>query len=175
MIKNFGKFGWLVFIVPMFWVPVGSTASIQYSVSDLGGGTWEYTYAVENDLGFDIDEFTIWFDYTLYKNLAVIASPADWDSIVIEPDTDIPDDGFFDSLFLVSGIVDGASLGGFLVSFDYLGAGTPGSQFFEIVDPDTFDVLDVGFTTVTAIPVPGAAWLLGSALGLFGWMRRKVA
>jgi hypothetical protein len=26
-----------------------------------------------------------------------------------------------------------------------------------------------------AIPVPAAAWLFGSALGLLGWMRRRAA
>jgi len=29
--------------------------------------------------------------------------------------------------------------------------------------------------TLTAIPVPAAVWLFGSALGLLGWMRRKTA
>ncbi len=29
--------------------------------------------------------------------------------------------------------------------------------------------------TVTTVPVPGAVWLFGSALGLLGWIRRKTA
>jgi hypothetical protein len=37
------------------------------------------------------------------------------------------------------------------------------------------DALNHGTWTIAVVPVPPAVWLFGSALGLMGWMRRKVA
>jgi hypothetical protein len=108
---------------------ISYATSVTYDVQNLGGTTWEYTYTVANDtLGVDIEEFTIWFELGLYENLVATATPADWDPLAIDPDPGIPDDGFYDALALVAGITPGGSLGGFSVSFDFLGAGTPGSQ-----------------------------------------------
>jgi hypothetical protein len=45
-----------------------------------------------------------------------------------------------------SGIPPAVSQSGFSVTFSYLGAGTPGPQTFEIVDPQTFQPLLVGTT-----------------------------
>ncbi len=45
----------------------------------------------------------------------------------------------------------------FSVSFDWLGEETPGSQFYEIVNPDTFETIDSGWT----VPEPGMLLLLG--------------
>lgn len=152
---------------------VGHSTSISYDVQSLGSTTWEYTYTVANDtLGADIEEFTIWFDLALYGNLVATATPADWDPLVIQPDPGIPDDGFYDALALVAGIAPGDSLGGFSVSFDYLGSGTPGAQLFEVIDPATFDLLDEGTTARAAagpgpgpaIPEPATGLLLGMGL-----------
>jgi len=152
---------------------VGHATSISYDVSSLGGTGWEYTYTVANDtLGADIEEFTIWFDLALYGNLVATATPADWDPLVIQPDPGLPDDGFYDALALVAGIAPGDSLGGFSVSFDYLGRGTPGAQLFEVIDPATFDLLDDGTTVRAAagpgpspaIPEPATGLLLGMGL-----------
>jgi len=152
---------------------VGHATSISYDVSSLGGTGWEYTYTVANDtLGADIEEFTIWFDLALYGNLVATATPADWDPLVIQPDPGLPDDGFYDALALVAGIAPGDSLGGFSVSFDYLGSGTPGAQLFEVIDPATFDLLDDGTTVRAAagpgpspaIPEPATGLLLGMGL-----------
>jgi hypothetical protein len=157
-----------------------AAASIDYTVANISGSAWEYSYSVRNDLGFDIEEFTIYFDYLLYANLAVTAFPLGWNSLVVEPDAGIPDDGFFDACSNTElcggagiGIAHGASLAGFSISFDYFGSGTPGGQSFEIVHPDTFEVLDMGLTNVV-VPAPTSALLLSTALGAaLGWSRRR--
>ncbi len=152
--------------------PAAAT-TVTYGLTNISGNTWQYSFSVSNDsLMVDIEEFTIYFDYTAYENLAFPASPATWDPLVVQPDTGLPDNGFYDALlFSGSGIGSGQTLGGFTVQFDYLGAGTPGTQYFEIVDPNTFAAIDNGQTTAeTIVPVPSALWLFAS--GLFGMMSR---
>jgi hypothetical protein len=153
------------------FVLAGSSVSatmINYDINNLAGNTWEYTYTVSNDtLGVDIKEFTIFFEVGLFENLVASSTPLLWDPLTIQPDPGLPDDGFYDALALGPGIAPSDSLGGFSVQFDFLGAGTPGSQFFEVIDPSTFNTLDSGFTQV--IPLPAAIWLFASGLiGVFG-------
>lgn len=154
-----------------------NATTVTYDVTNITGNTWEYSYTLANDsLGVDIEEFTVFFTLGDYQNLAVSSTPANWDPLAIDPDPGIPDDGFYDALALSAGIAPGSSLGGFSVQFDYLGQGTPGSQFFDIVDPITFTSLDSGTTVPSVIPVPAAIWLFSAGLlSLFGIGRSRIS
>jgi hypothetical protein len=151
-------------------------ALIEFTTTDLGGGRWRYDYVVGNDGATAIDELTIYFDLALYANLAVSGAPPAWDAIVVQPDADIPDDGFFDALALEQGIAASGSLAGFSASFDWLGSGEPGGQRFDIVDPQDFSTLASG-TTTNLVPGPAGAVLAAtSVIALLPrWRRRSRA
>lgn len=132
----------------LFAASLAHATTINYFTTSLGGTDWRYDYTVSNDtLGMNLQEFTIYFDVNLFSNLAVLSSPADWDSLVVQPDLALPSNGFFDSLALFGGLTPGTSVGGFSVTFMFAGAGGPGSQAFDIVDPQTFAVLESGVTS----------------------------
>jgi hypothetical protein len=149
---------------------------IDYSVTPLGGQTWQFDYTVTNDSeALTIDEFTIYFDRTLFGSLVIVGAPDVWDPLVAQPDLELPSDGFFDALALAFGIAPGLSLSGFSVAFTFLGSGTPGSQPFDIVDPETFAVLASGVTSLAAqaVPEPGTLSLLLLAAFVAGAQRMR--
>ena len=94
----------------------------------------------------------------------ILQQKPNWSIITVEPDLILgsPQPGFYDALSLGSGIPFGYYEGGFTVSFQWLGNGTPGPQVFDIVDTSTYATLYEGQTT--PVPLPGAIVLLGSAL-----------
>jgi hypothetical protein len=145
-------------------------AVITYQLTPLAGNSWVYDYTLTNDsLGAPLQEFTVFFDRSLYRDLAVGGSPDGWDSLVVQPDPLLPDDGFLDALALNEGLAVGGTQGGFAVQFTWLGSGTPGSQPFAIINPVTFATLEAG--TTSPVPAPGAGWLLATAVGGLAWRR----
>ena len=156
--------------------PVGKSHAIQISYEAVnladttpGENLWQYSYTV-GDYSFDMDYgFTIYFDHSAYSNLEdpVPYVNDDWDPIVWQPDTSIPDDGAYDALALE----DAASLADpFVVSFVWLGSEVPGSQFFEVYAPD-FNIIQSGETA--PVPEPATLLLVGSGLlGLAGFRKR---
>lgn len=148
--------------------------TIVFSTEFIAGSDWRYHYTIKNDsLAANIDEFTIFFDRNLYKNLTVEAASGGWDPVVIQPDSALPSDGFFDALAMAGGIALGDSLSGFAVRFTYLGPGSPGVQAFDIVDA-AFNVIDSGFTTpVPTSPIPEPHGLMLLAIGLAAALRAR--
>jgi len=158
----------ILFTAAAFALPV---TKIQYETTDLSSGRWQYTYEVTNiSLTKPIVEFTIWFDYGLYDNLSIETPdpPAgNWNEVIVQPEPVLSDDGYYDALTLSLGIGIGEMESGFSVSFDWLGAGQPGSQLYEIIDPETFEALDSGST----IPEPATLLLFG--FGIFTLMSKQ--
>lgn len=164
----------------LFFAANNYATTITGTLTNLNGNRWEVNYSVTNDtLGGPIEEFTIWFDLGLYDNLSVVSTPPDWDPLVIQPDPFIPDDGFYDALALISGISSSASLDGFTLAFDWLGSAAPTSQFFEVVDPFNFNVLDSGQTSLTVtdpttpMPEPHSGILILTTLLLLILLRKQ--
>jgi len=164
-----------VFILLFLNFSVASATVITANLINTGGSSWQAEYTVENDtLGSSIEEFTVWFDVGLYDNISIVSTPTGWNPLVVQPDASIPDAGFYDATVSGTGISSGSDLEGFTVEFDWLGGSASMSQFYEIIDPDTFDTLDDGYTDTviettssgaTSIPEPSsiALFILGFA------------
>ena len=151
--------------------------SIAYTATSLGGTQWRYDYTVSNTtLAVPIEEFTVFFSVGTYANLQNVSTAPGWDVLLVQPDVAIPASGYLDALALAAGITPGATATGFSLTFDYLGAGSPGAQPFSIVDPVSFIELDAGITQPAAIALPSTPWLLlAGVLALAALRRRQLA
>ncbi len=144
---------------------------VQYSLTALGGNTYQYDYSVTNDgslgAGVAIEAFAVQFDPALYdENSLTIVTPEplalDWDQLILGSGLLVP--AAFDVLALSNGIAVGTSVSGFAVQFNWLGLGTPGAQTFEVYDVASGDLIEQGSTVV---PLPSALVLfLTSLLGM---------
>ncbi len=165
---NLNKFSKTLFAFSCMFASYSASAiEISYEVTDLsdaviGEDLWQYTYTV-SDYTFNIDSgFSIYFDSQLYSNLQDPAPSVNtnWDILTFQPDNSLPTAGVYDALSLTNG----ASLADpFVVSFNWLGNGTPGAQAFDIYD-NTFNAVASGFTS----PVPEPSSILLMLSGLLG-------
>lgn len=150
--------------------------TVGYELSSFGGGSYRYVYTVTNDgsLGGSLGGFDPFFDPSLIlESSLIIATPpalaVQWSELILASGVLVP--AAYDALALSGGIPNGGSASGFAVDFTWIGAGTPGAQAFEIFDPDTFAVLEAGFTT--AVPEPNASHLLAMAVVALVLTRRS--
>ena len=126
-------------------------AQVYYTVENLGGNRWLYAYQLDvfrYSTGYG---FSVFFDPERYAALST-AAPApgpDWTALVVQPDLGLGADGFYDAEALYD---DSTRLAVFRVSFDWLGAGSPGDQPFEVREPSpSFAVVESG-TTIAPEP-----------------------
>ena len=149
-------------------------ASIGYTATSLGGTQWRYDYTVSNTtLAMPIEEFTVFFSVGQYANLHSVSTLPDWDVLLVQPDPAIPASGYLDALALAGGIVPGGTATAFSLTFDYLGAGSPGAQPFSIIDPVSFIEIEAGITQPSAVALPSTPWLLLAGVLAMACLRRR--
>ena len=149
-------------------------ASIGYTATALGGTQWRYDYTVSNTtLAVPIAELTLFFSVGQHATLHDISTAPGWDVLLVQPDPAIPASGYLDALALAGGIHPGATATGFSVTFNYLGAGSPGPQAFSIVDPVSFIALETGLTQPSAVALPSTPWLLLAGVLALASLRRR--
>ncbi len=123
---------------------VANAAYIQGDLSRVGGNTWDLSITADADPGQPIESFTVYFDWAQVSNLTVWGTPPDWDSIVVQGDSALQADGYYDALALATGITAPKALGGFIARFDWADAAGPHFLRYTVNDSVTFDVLDRG-------------------------------
>jgi hypothetical protein len=162
------------FVVSLFFGNFDSYAGlsnpISYQLEELGQGRWKAIYEVHNiSLSEPLREFTLWYDYGLYSNLTIeTTTPLNtaWSERIFDPyrlPPLTPFHGFYDALASDTGIAAGQWVSGFAVSFDWLGSGVPGSQRYEILDPETYETLIEGQTVYIPEPATGLLLILSCA------------
>ncbi|AQT68804.1 hypothetical protein STSP2_01979 [Anaerohalosphaera lusitana] len=149
----------------------GLNTGITFRVSELEAGRWQYDYTVENiSLPEGIGEFTIYFDPDHCSALRVETAGliADtWNEFVWDPVRSIGVEGGYDAMAGAFPIGPSMIAYGFSVSFDWSGQGRPGAQYYEIIDPETFEEVDSGWT----VPEPSTLALL--CVGVFFAGRKR--
>lgn len=152
-------------LLGLLFADAASATTISFVVTDLADTTsgqdlWQYEYTVGGrtfDAGFG---FSVGFDFEFYTALENPPQQvsADWDIIALQPDLNLPDFGLYDAL----AIADSASLTQpFVVTFVWLGQGTPGAQPFVVYDP-SFATIETG----TTVPEPSTPVLMLLAAAL---------
>lgn len=155
-------------------------AEVQAQFNPLGGNAWAAAFIVSATGVQVIESFTIYLDASLIGNVALQASPAQWDTLVVQADPALASDAFVDALLTgPDAIHSAAPLAGFEITFNWLGAAAPGALRFTVNDAVSFAVLETGSTVpfgAAAVPEPWSLALVGVALGLAagGTLRRPV-
>lgn len=148
-----------------------ATVSIRYRLDSLGGQNYQYVYTITNDgsAGGAVLLFDILFNTTLYSEPSLqILTPtnlqAQWSEQILASVPGLP--ATYDVLSLSGGIPVGGTVSGFVVRFTWLGQGVPGSQPFQIYNPNNFSLLQSGSTSVDATPIPTVSTIGLSALAV---------
>jgi hypothetical protein len=160
-------------LASLLWTAASSpshAAIVQAGFTRQLGDSWTAAFTVGATGAQEISSFTIYLDVDRASNVAVRASPAQWDTLAVQADPTLASDAYFDALLVAGvGVRAGAPLAGFEISFSWLGAAAPAALRFTINDASTFAVLETGTTVsaaATPLPEPPTWTLFALSVGL---------
>ena len=154
----FKKIG-LLFTFSLCVINPAKAALIATEFSELIGNQGTVDINLTLDSGENFSGFSLYFSETLFANLDIVFSPADWDSIVIQPDV-LLGEGYFDSYHIL-----GLSSGLARVSFTYLSALPFDAFAYDFYDAD-FEVVASGTSTPVSASVPESSSIMLLMFGL---------
>jgi|ERR1035441_2062469 hypothetical protein len=175
----------ILFMLPVIAVlgliPNLRADEIYYTLTDLGSGSWEYSYTIAPSMTGALYEFDIYFpsisspDAFNYSNITEVANPdpTNWTPTIIPPSEpgDLAAIYIEDASLSSPGIASGQSLGGFSVTFDYSGTAALGCQYFEVYDPTDYPAGAIYSGMTAPIPEPSSLMLLVSVMSLLFGLR----
>jgi hypothetical protein len=131
---------------------------INYGLVNLGGGEYQYDFSIYNNgslgAGVPVQLFDIAFDPALYTGLSIVTQnplASQWNETILGAVGSSPADVDVSAANGNTGIQVGSTVSGFAVDFSWLGQGQPGSQPFQVYNPNSFALLQSG-NTISAVP-----------------------
>lgn len=157
---------WFVVVLCFVLTPaaVADSVSVEYTVSNLGSGLWQYNYTLQGS-------FLANWGVAVYFPTPSYGGPitdlgtggSDWTTFAFQPDLSIPAPGEFDMVALM----DNPSLTPiFGVTFLWNQPGTPGGQVFDLFDFSNGGAALIGSGTTSVATVPEPSSLLLFVAGL---------
>ena len=153
----------LTFAFLLCLINPAKAALINTEFSELVGNQGTVDITLSLSASEVMNGLSLYFSEALFADLAIVTSPAEWDSIVIQPDV-LLGAGFFDSFN-----IDGLTSGFARISFTWLAA-VPFESALQVLEYEfynaDFEIIDSGVSTAVAASVPESSPFMLLMMGL---------